>query len=285
MSSLNLDKCIDQVLRCELLSEANVKEICAQVKNLLVFESNVQFVAAPVTVVGDIHGYFSPRVVVVVHVPTSSLLISPYLCSQCSYGPAACSMLYGMSWLEWESELCWVWESVLLRCWFGGCVSVHVVFVWTLFLCERCLCVCVCVCVCVLNDTSSQFYDVLELFRVCGSCPDTNYLFLGNYVNRGCYSVETLLLVLCLKLRYPNRVTLLRGNHESRQLTQVKCVTFLLFFFLFSTHITETFFWLTLLMCSIRWFDDSRFMDFMANVYASMEMRMYGGISPKCLII
>ena len=51
--------------------------------------------------------------------------------------------------------------------------------------------------------------------------PDTNYLFMGDFVDRGFYSVETFLLLLALKVRYPDRITLIRGNHESRQITQV----------------------------------------------------------------
>ena len=54
-----------------------------------------------------------------------------------------------------------------------------------------------------------------------GECPDANYLFLGDFVDRGYYSVETFLLLLALKVRYPDRITLIRGNHESRQITQV----------------------------------------------------------------
>lgn len=61
----------------------------------------------------------------------------------------------------------------------------------------------------------------MELFRVGGDVPDTSYLFMGDFVDRGFYSLESFLLLLCLKVRYPDRITLIRGNHESRQITTV----------------------------------------------------------------
>lgn len=74
--------------------------------------------------------------------------------------------------------------------------------------------------VAVVGDIHGQLDDVLEIFRIGGHAPDTNYLFLGDYVDRGLFSVETISLLTCLKLRYPSRVTLLRGNHESRGVTR-----------------------------------------------------------------
>ncbi|OCB87397.1 Metallo-dependent phosphatase [Sanghuangporus baumii] len=121
MPPFNLDACIEQLLRKQLLHEALLREICEKAKEVLMRESNVVHVSAPVTVVGDIHG---------------------------------------------------------------------------------------------------QFYDLVEIFRIGGYAPHTNYLFLGDYVDRGLFSVETISLLTCLKLRYPDRVQLIRGNHESRAVTQ-----------------------------------------------------------------
>jgi len=118
----DLDRQIEQLKRCEYIKESEVKELCQKAMEILMEESNVQRVHAPVTICGDIHG---------------------------------------------------------------------------------------------------QFYDLKELFQSGGDCPDTNYLFLGDFVDRGFYSVETFLLLLALKVRYPDRITLIRGNHESRQITQV----------------------------------------------------------------
>lgn len=119
--ALDLDACIEKLLNKQLLVDTILKEICERTKELLMMESNVVHISAPVTVVGDIHG---------------------------------------------------------------------------------------------------QFYDLLEIFRIGGDAPNTNYLFLGDYVDRGLFSVETISLLTCLKLRYPHRVQLVRGNHESRAVTQ-----------------------------------------------------------------
>lgn len=118
----DVDGWIEQLKRCEHLDECEVKLLCSKAREILVDEANVQAIASPVTIAGDIHG---------------------------------------------------------------------------------------------------QLYDLLELLRVGGPLPDTQYLFMGDFVDRGFFSVETFLLLVALKVRWPDRVTLIRGNHESRQITQV----------------------------------------------------------------
>lgn len=91
----------------------------------------------------------------------------------------------------------------------------------------------------ICGDIHGQFYDLLELFNTGGDITQTNYIFMvfshnicstsdlillyfkGDFVDRGHNSVEVFELLLCLKAKYPESITLIRGNHESRQITQV----------------------------------------------------------------
>jgi diadenosine tetraphosphatase ApaH/serine/threonine PP2A family protein phosphatase len=106
--SSDLDVMIETLRRCEVLKESEVKWLCGKAMEVLVEESNVQRIDSPVTICGDIHG---------------------------------------------------------------------------------------------------QFYDLVELFKVGGDCPQTNYLFMGDFVDRGFYSVETFLLLLALKVRLASQIS------------------------------------------------------------------------------
>ena len=122
VSKIDPDVWIKTVREGGVLSERDLRVLCEKIKELLIEESNVQPVSAPVTICGDIHG---------------------------------------------------------------------------------------------------QFHDLLELLEKGGQVPDTHYVFMGDFVDRGYNSVETFEMLMCLKLKWPDCITLLRGNHETRQVTTV----------------------------------------------------------------
>lgn len=67
----------------------------------------------------------------------------------------------------------------------------------------------------VCGDIHGQFKDMKELFNKGGRIRNINYLFMGDYVDRGPNSVDTIVYLLLLKVKFPEKITLLRGNHES----------------------------------------------------------------------
>ncbi|KAI4378996.1 hypothetical protein MLD38_016406 [Melastoma candidum] len=73
----------------------------------------------------------------------------------------------------------------------------------------------------ICGDIHGQYSDLLRIFEYAGFPPQVNYLFMGNYVDYGKQSLETICLLLAYKIKYPENFFLLRGNHECASINRI----------------------------------------------------------------
>ena len=72
----------------------------------------------------------------------------------------------------------------------------------------------------VVGDIHGQYYDLVHMLNKAGDPGSFNYLFLGDYVDRGIFGLECMILLIAIKINHPKKFVLLRGNHESRNMTE-----------------------------------------------------------------
>jgi len=68
---------------------------------------------------------------------------------------------------------------------------------------------------------NAHFEELKDIFKICGDISENKYLFLGDYVGRGWNGLSTFILLILYLIKYPNNITLLRGNHDSRVFSQM----------------------------------------------------------------
>ncbi|KAK5967163.1 Serine/threonine-protein phosphatase [Trichostrongylus colubriformis] len=120
----------------------------------------------------------------------------------------------------------------------------------------------------ICGDIHGQYADVLRLFDQSGFPPDVNYLFLGDYVDRGQQNLECIGLIFCYKIKYPGNFFALRGNHECSPINRVYG-----FFEECNRRYQSTRLWLQ--------FQDAFAALPFTGLVAGKILCMHGGLSPK----
>lgn len=182
-----VDEWLEAAKDCKYLSEHHMKQLCEIVKEYMMEESNIQPVSTPVTICGDIHGQFYD--LLELFRVAGGMPNEPN-----AEAPVTATSVITSDDIEPPSTI----TDPKLR----------------------------------KKIRSSDEHGDDDEENAGGRSrsgsgvsvstgPTGNFVFLGDYVDRGYFSLETLTLLLCLKAKYPDRITLVRGNHESRQITQI----------------------------------------------------------------
>ncbi|CAK7562803.1 MAG: sporulation-induced protein [Sporothrix epigloea] len=214
-----LDEWLEEAKQCHYLPEVVMKQLCEVVKEVLMEESNIQPVSTPVTICGDIHGQFydllelfrvaggmpgetdvqAPSTMTTVitseDIEPPTEIRNPRLRRKLRkgfIGSGADAALDEDGQGGGEAE--------------GGPAAADSAADST-----------------ALGESGDDSHtgNTTEGASSTSQSADTRFVFLGDFVDRGYFSLETFTLLMCLKAKYPDRIVLVRGNHESRQITQV----------------------------------------------------------------
>ncbi|KAK3683963.1 putative cell shape control protein phosphatase ppe1 [Podospora appendiculata] len=189
-----LDEWLEEAKQCHYLPEPVMKQLCEIVKEVLMEESNIQPVVTPVTICGDIHGQFYDLLElfrVAGGMPGETNIQAPKTATQ----------VITSADFEPPTEITDPKLKKKIRS------SVTPVDDDETILEE--------------DSAATPRPDSAIGVSTPSQSADTRFVFLGDFVDRGYFSLETFTLLMCLKAKYPDRIVLVRGNHESRQITQV----------------------------------------------------------------
>ncbi|TQS37364.1 hypothetical protein Golomagni_02165 [Golovinomyces magnicellulatus] len=191
-SNAGLDEWLEEAKLCHYLPENVMKQLCEMVKECLMEESNIQPVSTPVTVAGDIHGQFYDLLElfkVAGGMPGEKNVQPP------TTSPTGTGIRRMRPFIPTRSSNSNEVDDLRMR--YGEKINNN-------------------------NDNDNTYVaQPAATENVTSVDVDQNFIFLGDFVDRGYFSLETLTLLMCLKAMYPDKITLIRGNHESRQITQV----------------------------------------------------------------
>ncbi|KAI8269426.1 Serine/threonine-protein phosphatase SIT4 [Colletotrichum sp. SAR11_239] len=192
-----LDEWLEEAKQCHYLPERAMKELCELVKEVLMEESNIQPVCTPVTICGDIHGQFYDLLElfrVAGGMPGESRVEAP----------KTATTVISPEDIEPPTEI--TNPKLKKKVKNAGSPAPDEEEDDEAAAAD--------------TSTTSRPDSAVEVSTGSQSA-DTRFVFLGDFVDRGYFSLETFTLLMCLKAKYPDRIVLVRGNHESRQITQV----------------------------------------------------------------
>jgi len=188
-----LDEWLEEAKQCHYLPEPVMKQLCEMVKEVLMEESNIQPVVTPVTICGDIHGQFYDLLElfrVAGGMPGESDV----------QAPKTATTIITTDDIEPPTEI--TDEKLKGKLKSSGPAGEDTDDVNE-------------------GGEGGPSPDATISANTSSQSADTRFVFLGDFVDRGYFSLETFTLLMCLKAKYPDRIVLVRGNHESRQITQV----------------------------------------------------------------